>query len=85
MASPRSCLLVTGASITLFRRADANDSIKIEIEPNHPVVVNAEPLDKIGQRSFGLQKDIGLIDGILGENFLRRFRDVRIELQGGLS
>jgi hypothetical protein len=75
-------LLDTGSTITLFRHV-AHDSIGIEPDaacPGCVIFVKAKNFDALGVgRSQELSKAVGNIDGILGENFLRGFRAMRID------
>lgn len=79
---PARLMLDTGATITIFRGEAGY--IAIEVAPGHLISVQAESFGKIGIINMKIAKTVGPIDGILGENFLRGFRSLRIDYRAHL-
>jgi hypothetical protein len=71
-----SMLLDTGSNVTLLRRAPVN-AVAVELGPSHAVTVRALDLEKI--KVHLAKRDMDRIDGLLGQDFLRYFRAVRID------
>jgi len=56
----------------------------IELQPQHWMAVNAISLEELRLRNIKIAKEVGHIDGILGQNFLRYFASVRIDYKASV-